>query len=222
METIRVLIIQPNNLLRDALAFYMESIRTRFEVIASVAEAKDIAGNVRDLQPDVVLIDLCLPGREGLNETRLIRRLFSQARILMTGVSDLESDVVACIEAGAAGCLSRKASLEDLRMHIEAAAVGEALVSPRIVGSLFVRIRDDAAQRERLRALDLVRLTHREREVILYIEKGLSNKEIAVQLNIEIQTVKNHVHNILEKLQLSGRREAVKYAIEHGLSAPKG
>lgn len=222
MEPIRVLIIQPNHLLRDALAFYIESLRTRLEVVASVAEAKDITGNMLQLRPDVVLIDLGLPGREGLYEARQVHRLFGQARILMTGVTDLESDVLACIEAGAAGCLSKEASLGDMRKSIEAAAIGEALVSPKIAGRLFDRIRQNADQRERIRTLDLVRLTQREREVIAYIEKGLSNKEIAVQLHIEVQTVKNHVHNILEKLQLGGRREAVRYAIEHGLIAPMG
>ncbi len=222
MAKIRILIIQPNHLLRDALAFYVQSQEPSLNVVASATETGEILDNLRALQPDVVLVELGIPGREGFKEARLVRRVYPEARVLMTGVTGLESDVMACIEAGAAGYLSKNASLEELRRSIEATARGETLISPKIAGALFARIREYANERERLRALDLVRLTHREREIISCIEKGLSNKEIAVRLNIEVQTVKNHVHNILEKLQLTGRREAARYAIEHGLIAPIG
>ena len=222
MAQIRVLIIQPNHLFRDTLAFYVRSQEQTLSVVASAAEAGEILDSLCSLQPDVILIEFRLPGREGLNEARLLRRDFAQARILMTGVTELDSDVMACIEAGASGCLLKDASLEDLHRNIQAVAAGDALISPKMAGHLFSRVRESAEERERLRGFDLVRLTHREREIIPLIEKGLSNKEIAVCLSIEVQTVKNHVHNILEKLQLDGRREAARYAVENGLLMPAG
>ena len=222
MAEIRVIIIQPNHLFCDALDFYLRSLEPSLSVVGRATEAWEILDSLHSLHPDIILVDLRIPAREGINEVRLLRRVYPQARVLMTGLTELESDVMACVEAGAAGYLSKKASLAELRQTVEAAAVGEALISPKIAGTLFGRIRDSAYQRERLRALDLVRLTRREQEIISFIRKSFSNKEIAVQLNIEVQTVKNHVHNILEKLQLCGRREVVRYAIENGLIAPTG
>ncbi len=222
MAQIRVIIIQPNHLFCDALVFYLRSQEPGLSVVGRATEAGEILDSLHSLHPDVILVDLRTPGREGINDVRLLRRGYPEARALMTGLTELESDVMACIEAGAAGYLSKKCSLEDLGRSIEAAAVGEALVSPKIVGALFERIRESTYERERLRALDLVRLTRRECEIVSFIQKGFSNKEIAVQLHIEVQTVKNHVHNILEKLQLCGRREVVRYAVENGLIAPTG
>ena len=103
-------------------------------------------------------------------------------------------------------------------MHsIRAVAGGEAFCSPKVTGLLFTRLAESARERERLQALGLTYLTRREREIIALIEEGLSNKEIAVRLQIEIQTVKNHVHNVLDKLQITSRREAAQYVRAQGL-----
>jgi DNA-binding NarL/FixJ family response regulator len=169
------------------------------------------------LCPDVIIMDLALLGRDGLEEIRQLRETFSEVKILIMGLTEQESDILACIEAGAAGYLSQEASLEDLLKNIRAVAAGEALCAPKMVGFLFARIAEDARERERLQALGLTQLTCREREIVTLIEEGLSNKEIAVRLQIELQTVKNHVHNILEKLQLDNRREAAQHARKQGL-----
>jgi DNA-binding NarL/FixJ family response regulator len=95
--------------------------------------------------------------------------------------------------------------------------MGEAFCSPRIAGLLFSRLAERARERERRQQPGMMHLTRREIEVVALIEKGLSNKEIAVHMRIELQTVKNHVHNILEKLQLGSRREAARYARDQGL-----
>ncbi len=133
----------------------------------------------------------------------------------MIGLSESESDVIACIEAGAAGYLPQEASLEYLQQSIRAVAAGEAICSPKVAAQLFSRVAEAADVRE-LRGM-LSNLTRREVEIIPLLEERLSNKEIAVQLQIEVQTVKNHIHNILEKLQLDGRREVARYAREWGL-----
>ncbi len=167
------------------------------------------------LHPDVILLQL---GEwQGLTEARLIRGTFPDAKILMMGLTELESTILACIEAGAAWYLPQEASLEQLLNNIQAVAVGEALCSPKVAGVLVSRIAEATRERELRRILGLPNLTRRELEIIALIEEGLSNKEIAVRLHIEVQTVKNHIHNILDKLQLNGRREAARYAREQGL-----
>jgi two-component system nitrate/nitrite response regulator NarL len=214
---IRIVIIHRKRLLREGLAFVL-SQQPGIAVISSVAEACEVLGEIAGLRPDVIIIEFSLPERDGLGDLRQIRKTFPEViKVLMIGLSDLASDVLACIEAGASGYLPQEASLEDLISSIRAVAAGEAFCSPKVAGFLFTRIAQRARERERLQALNLTHLTRREREVIALIEEGLSNKEIAVRLQIELQTVKNHVHNILEKLQLDSRREVARYAREQGL-----
>ncbi|MFQ5917557.1 MAG: LuxR C-terminal-related transcriptional regulator [Candidatus Binatia bacterium] len=213
---IRVLLIHRNRLFREALTFVLAE-QQNMSVIRTVAESGEVLEELERLRPDVIVLDLCLPGREGLGEARRITEAFPEAKILMMGLTELEVDVLACIEGGAAGYLSQDASLEDLLNNIHAVAAGEALSSPKVTGLLVSWVAASSHEKERLRSLGLGRLTRRELEVIPLIEEGLSNKEIAVRLQIEVQTVKNHVHNILEKLQLNRRREIARYARERGL-----
>jgi len=215
---IRVFIIHRNRLFREGLAFVLAQ-QEDITVGGSEAQVGGVLGKLETLCPDVVLLDLCPPGREGLGEARQICGVLRKATILMMGLTELQSDVLACIEAGAAGYLPQEASLEDLLKNIWAVAAGEALCSPRVAGLLVARIADHARERELGRTLGLPNLTRRELEIIALIEDGLSNKEIAVRLKIELPTVKTHIHNVLEKLHLNGRREAARYARERGLMA---
>ncbi len=137
----------------------------------------------------------------------------------MIGLTEVESDILACIETGVAGYLSQDASLKELYRTMHAVAKGEPFCSPKIVGALFTRVAAETQKRERILLMDWVNLTRRELEILPLIEEGLSNKEIALRLHIEVRTVKNHIHNILRKLQLEGRREAARFAREHGLFA---
>jgi two-component system nitrate/nitrite response regulator NarL len=217
-EAIRVVIIHRKRLLREGLTFAL-SQQPNIIVVGSVAKASEILGDLDGLRPKVILIDFSLPERDGLGEARLIRKASSGVQILMMGLTELESDVLACIEAGAVGYLPQEASLADLLNNIQAVAAGEAFCSPRVAGFLFSWIAEGIRARERLQTLGLVHLTHREREIVALIEEGLSNKDIAVRLRIELQTVKNHVHNVLEKFQFHSRREVAQYAREQGLSS---
>jgi len=219
VRDVRVLIIHRNRLLREGLAFVLAQ-QQDISVIGSVADPGEVLEELGRLRPAVIILDLGLPARRGLEEAQRIRGRSPDSKILMMGVSELESDVLACIEAGASGYLPQEASLEDLLNNIQALAAGETLCSPRVAALTFARIAEGARERQRLRSLGLARLTRREVGVIALIEEGLSNKEIAVRLQIEVQTVKNHIHNILEKLQLDGRREAARYAREQGLLVP--
>ena len=215
-DVIRVLIIHRNRLFREGLAFVLAQQPNMIEV-GGVAGAGEVLQELERLRPDVILLDFCLPERDGLGEARLIRGVLPQAKILMIGLPELECDPLACVDAGAAGYLPQEASLESLLNNIQAVAAGEALCSPKVTGLLFSRVAEAGRRRELRQALRLPNLTRRELEIIGLIDEGLSNKEIAVRLGIEVQTVKNHIHNILDKLQLDGRREAARYAREQGL-----
>jgi DNA-binding NarL/FixJ family response regulator len=187
------------------------------KVVHSVAEVREIAQGRSQLSPDVIITELSSLRRDQLEDTQQLRIVYPEAKLLVIGLNELESEFLECIELGVSGCLSLDSSLEDLHNHIRALAAGGALCSPKITKFLFSLITENACERERLQVLNLTHLTRREREILALIEEGLSNKEISVYLKIELQTVKNHVHNLLDKLQLSNRREAAKYAREKGL-----
>lgn len=215
-DVIRVFIIHCSRLIREGFA-YVLGHQESMSVIGSVAGVGEVISDLERLRPDVILLDLSLPDRGALRDAQSVREVFPGAKILITGLSELESDVLACFEAGAAGYIPQEASLDELLENIRAVAAGEVLCSPKITALLVSRIAEGSRQRELGRVQGLPNLTRRELEIIALVEEGLSNKEIAVRLEIEVPTVKTHIHNILEKLQLDGRREAAQYVREHGL-----
>lgn len=215
-EIIKTTIVHRNRLLREGLGIVL-SQQSDISVLAQTATAQDVLTTHRAPAPHVIVLDFALPQRDGLVEARRLRHAMPSAKILMVGMTERESDVLACVEAGVAGYLPSEASLDDLVQSIRSVVAGEVHCSPKVVSFLFAHIAE--APRNRAWAPEPVwnRLTRREREIIGLIEEGMSNKEIAVSLCIEVQTVKNHVHRVLEKLQLQNRREAAQYAREHGL-----
>lgn len=216
-SAVKVAVIHRQRLIREGLT-HLLSQQQGITVVTSATEAYEILGKITDLCPDVVILDLGLPERDGLGEARQLCQAFPGIKILMLGLSELASDVLACAEAGATGYLSQEATLEELYSNISAVAQGEAVCSPRVVGLLFSHIAAEARYKERQWASGLIHLTPREREVIVLIEEGLSNKEIADRLHIELKTVKNHVSNVLGKLQLDSRYEVARYAREQGIA----
>lgn len=215
---IRVLIVHASRLFREALAFVLAR-QHDISVAASAGRIGEVIGQLEMLRPDVFLIDLRTPGMAGLDDIPEIRGRTPNAKVLVTGITQPDSDSLACIEAGAQGYLPEDASLQDLVEHIRAVASGEAICSRKVAALLFSRVANAARDVERRPPADSARVTPREREVISLINTGLSNKEIAVRLRIETQTVKNHVHNILEKLQIEGRRELLRYVKDHHFPA---
>jgi two-component system nitrate/nitrite response regulator NarL len=209
-EPLRVLIIQRNRLLRESLAFVL-SYQQNIHLIGSAADLREIIEVIHQMLPDIIIMDLSLPERDGLEEARQICQVAPTSKVLMIGLRELESDVLACIEAGVAGYVPQEASLEELLQNMQAIAAGEAFCSPKVTPLLFSRLAENARAWRCLQSLHRTRLTRRELEIISLIEEGLSNKEIAVRLRIELQTVKNHVHNVLEKLRVHSRREAAQY-----------
>jgi DNA-binding NarL/FixJ family response regulator len=149
---------------------------------------------------------------------RDIESLTPASRVVALGVADVEADVLACAEAGVAGYVRREGSLEDLVVAVEGVARGEMLCSPELAGSLWRRVAVLSANQQV--ASNVADLTRREREVVRLIDHDLSNKEIARQLGIGVATVKNHVHNLLDKLHVNTRAQAAACARVGSLAPP--
>lgn len=200
---IRVAIVADTRLYREGLAQVLGR-DSRIIVVATVARREEALASLPAVQSDVVLVDMATPDSCSLVRAMLDR--VPHTRVIALGVAEDGDDVLGCAEAGVAGYVPREASIEDLVAVIESVARGEAICSPRVAASLLRRVAALASTHGG--ALPLTHLTSREREIIRLIDDGLSNKEIARHLGIEVATVKNHVHNILDKLQVHRRGEA--------------
>jgi two-component system NarL family response regulator len=215
-EPIRVFIADDNRLLREGLVSMLAE-QEDIVVIGAAANGRKALEQIKDLRPSVALIDIGMPGKDGIEVTQELRRDLPQVKVVTLGMVDLTDEIMACIEAGAAGYVLKEASFDYLVETIRSVHRGESFCSPRMAASLFSRIAELASERLPKIPLSSIRLTARELEIINAIAKGLSNKEIAKRLSIEAQTVKNHIHNILDKLQLHSRLEVVQYARERNL-----
>lgn len=200
---IRVLVVDGVRILGEGIACALAGDR-RLDSVVGTAGSREWGVRMDEFQPDVVLMRVAT--REDMATLRAIATTTSRVRVIALGATDTEDEVIACAEAGAAGYLPRDGTLEDLTNIITSVAGGETVCSPRVAVALLRRVAALAAER---RAWNQgARLTAREWEIVQLIDHGLSNKEIARQLVIEVRTVKNHVHNILEKLQVHRRGEA--------------
>lgn len=183
-------------------------------VVGMASSGGQALDKIKDLLPDVALVDIGMPDKDGLDVTQALHKDLPHIKVIILGMPDLTDEIMSCIEAGASGYVLKEASFDYLVESIRSVQRGESFCSPRMAASLFSRIAELAGERI---SENSVKLTPREIEVIRKIAEGLPNKEIATQLYIEEQTVKNHIHNILDKLQLHNRLEAVQYARERKL-----
>lgn len=200
---IRVVVVGDIGLYREGVASFLRQAEG-FAVVGVGETGADAVRLADETDPDVVLLDGALPG--SLEIVRAITQREGAPRVVALTIPEVEHAVLPCIEAGIAGYVRRDGGLDDLVAVIRSAARGEGVCSPRMVGRLWVRLAQLARARTPETPVDS--LTTREREILKCIEQGLSNKEIASQLSIELATVKNHVHNILEKLRVRRRGEA--------------
>ncbi|MEE1752730.1 response regulator transcription factor [Streptomyces sp. SP18CS02] len=218
--TIRILIADDEALLRMAFGTVLEAQPD----MAPVGEAADGAQAVRlarELRPDVVLMDVRMPGTDGIEATRQVVRVSPQSRVLILTTFDLDEYAFAGLSAGASGFLLKNTRPEELLTAIRRVAAGDAVVSPRITRRLLENLRPhipdggSAGPDERLG-----RLSAREREVLVQVGCGLSNTEIAATLYLAEATVKSHLGRILQKLELRDRIQAVIFAYESRLIRP--
>lgn len=199
----RLLVASDIRLFRDGLAALL-SREDRFTIVGAAALATELGEAVLTTQPEVVLVDMAMP--DALDAVRTIVKQHPTVKVVTVGLSDTERDLCACAEAGVSGFVARHGSFDDLVEMLECVDRGELRCSGRAAAALLRRVTKLATQRARISGG--IHLTPREFEVLDLIDQGLSNKEIAGSLGIEVATAKNHVHNILEKLHVHRRGEA--------------
>jgi DNA-binding NarL/FixJ family response regulator len=213
-DALRVLIVDDHDLFRNGLRNLLEG--EGVHVVGEAGAGQEALRIVREVAPDVVVMDLNMPGMGGVEATRHIATIAPLTRVLMLTISDQDNDVIDAILAGACGYLLKDSSIQDLMAGIRAAAAGESLISPAIAAKVLQRVRATNTQPEIAQAIR-AELSDREIEVLKLIANGKDNAMIASELHISPKTVKNHISNILMKLQIDNRIQAAVYAVRSGI-----
>jgi DNA-binding NarL/FixJ family response regulator len=213
-DDLRVLLVDDHDLFRTGLRNLLED--EGVIVVGEAGTGNEALRMVEELTPDVVVMDLNMPGMTGVEATRQIASVAPLARVLVLTISDQDADVMDAILAGACGYLLKDASIGDLMQGIRSASVGESLISPTIASKVLQRVRASSPLPD-IAARIQAQLSDREIEVLKLIANGRDNADIAGQLYISPKTVKNHISNILMKLQIENRIQAAVYAVRSGL-----
>ncbi|MBK7898979.1 MAG: response regulator transcription factor [Betaproteobacteria bacterium] len=213
-KKIRVLIVDDHALFRSGIKSLLQR-HEEFEVADVAGDGLEGVKRAKSLKPDVVLLDLHMPGVSGRDAVRLIVEEVPETRVLMLTVSEDAEDLVEILRAGASGYLVKNIETEALVDALRRTAAGESVVSPQMTAKLVQGVR---AQTRVAPAVEHEKLSPREREILGCLARGESNKEIARSLTLAESTVKIHIQNIFKKLSLSSRVHAALYAVEHGFA----
>jgi DNA-binding NarL/FixJ family response regulator len=206
--------VDDHDLFRTGLRNLLEE--QNVQVVGECQNGTDALRAVRELAPEVVVMDLNMPGISGVEATRQISMIAPLTRVLVLTISEQDADVMDAILAGACGYLLKDASIAELMQGIAAAAVGESLVSPTIAAKVLQRVRASSASYREAEVIQS-ELSDREIQVLKLIANGKDNAMIAGELHISPKTVKNHISNILMKLQIENRIQAAVYAVRSGI-----
>lgn len=215
METVRVLIVDDHPVVREGLAGMLGGKTAgtlRIEVAGEAEDGAQALDLFRRLRPDVVLMDLRMPGMDGVQAIERIREEAPEARILVLTTYDSDADILRAVEAGASGYLLKDSPRRDLFRAIEKVAQGESVLAPAVASRLMQRMRAPAEEA----------LSAREIEVLQLVARGKSNRDIGKALHISTATVKTHLVRIFDKLDVSDRTAAVTVALERGIMRLKG
>ena len=214
LAQVRVLIVDDHDLFRSGLRNLLED--EGVQVVGEASAGQEALNIVREVAPDVVVMDLNMPGMTGVEATRQITSIAPLTRVLVLTISDHDTDVLDAILAGACGYLMKDASIDELMAGIRAAAIGESLITSHIAGKVLQRVRATSSSPEIAETIR-AELSDREVQVLKLIANGTDNAQIAAELHISPKTVKNHISNILMKLQIDNRIQAAVYAVRSGI-----
>jgi two-component system nitrate/nitrite response regulator NarL len=215
----RVLLVDDHTLFRQGLASLLGSQRD-FEVVGEAEDGLEALVKARELEPDLVLMDVTMPGGDGLEGTRLIKQALPQAKIVMLTVHDEDEKLFEAVKRGAVGYVLKSTAAETLIPLLRGAVRGEAAISQGLAIRILQEFSQLASREKTPNPQDLPPLTSREKEVLELVATGAMDKEIAAALTISLSTVKTHVRNILAKLQSSSRHQAAELAVRKGLIHP--
>ena len=207
---ITVAIIEDNRLVREGMTDMLNDLPD-VKVVLAATSLK--AGKLKDANPRVVLLDVGLGGKNSLRLAETVQKEMADCRVIVMDLLPVHEEIAEFVNAGVAGFILKDATFDDFVGTIRSVAEGRRVLPPRMTGTLFSQIARAAVQRGASEALEAVRMTQREREVIALIADGMSNKEIALQLQIATDTVKSHVRNVMDKLALHSRLQIAAYAL---------
>ncbi|GCE02027.1 DNA-binding response regulator [Embleya hyalina] len=211
-EPIRVLVVDDHDLFRRGLDIVLAP-EPDITVVGEAGDGAEALEAAQDLLPDIVLMDVRMPRRGGIEACTAIKEVAPSTQIIMLTMSEEEADLYDAIKAGATGYLLKEISHGEVASAIRAVADGQSQISPSMAVKLLTEFKSMSRRDDERRLVPAPRLTDREIEVLRLVATGRNNRDIAKQLFISENTVKNHVRNILEKLQLHSRMEAVVYAM---------
>ncbi len=215
MSPLRILLVDDHVLFRKGLARLLDA-QPDFEVVGEAADGLEAVEQARVLRPDLVLMDLRMPGCDGLAATRRIKGELPAVQVVMLSVSEDEHDFFEAIRSGADGYLVKDMRPELLFQELRGLADGQVPLSRAMTGKLFRQLARPERVGAPLAAMEVLSL--RERDVLALLAEGCSNAEIAAELGVALNTVRNHVRSILEKLGLQNRVQAAVYAVRAGLA----
>lgn len=216
-STVRVLLIDDHALFRSGIRLLLQR-QHEFEVVAEAPDALEGIKRAKILDPDIILLDLHMPGMSGLDAVKLLAQEVPRSHIIMLTVSEDREDLTEALKSGAAGYLLKNTDAEVFIGALRRVMQGESVISNEMTAKLVasLRRRDEPAEAEVAE-----KLTPRECDILAQLSTGMSNKEIARELDLAESTVKIHLQSILRKLSLSNRVQAAIYAIEHGMGGVK-
>jgi DNA-binding NarL/FixJ family response regulator len=216
-DPIRVLVVDDHAVVREGLRTFLE-LQDGIEVVGEAADGEEAVARAAELQPDVILMDLVMPGLDGIGAMRELRRRSSSARVIVL-TSFLDDDrLMPALQAGADGYLLKDVEPAELARAVRSACADEALIDPMVAARLLHTLsRDGNRGAGPVAAAAIDQLTRREREVLELIALGYSNKRIALELGVAEKTVKTHVGHLLAKLGVADRTQAALLAVESGL-----